>query len=101
MKEADAFVGSLIFDYDDVLVVESLLFNVKGPRLISARSNSWHSTSRDFSMNKTDDEDSGPPAVKLSCPSLVVVKKTSEWILETVKVGPSLLKLCLVKKLVI
>jgi magnesium chelatase subunit H len=34
MKEADAFVGSLIFDYDDVLVVESLLFNVKGPRLI-------------------------------------------------------------------
>jgi hypothetical protein len=27
-------LGSLIFDYDDVLVVESLLFNVKGPRLI-------------------------------------------------------------------
>jgi hypothetical protein len=31
MKEADAFVGSLIFDYDDVLVVESLLSNVRSP----------------------------------------------------------------------
>jgi magnesium chelatase subunit H len=42
MKEADAFVGSLIFDYDDVLVVESLLSNVRVP-VFSARSNSWHS----------------------------------------------------------
>jgi magnesium chelatase subunit H len=56
MKEADAFVGSLIFDYDDVLVVESLLSNVRGPRLIfSAVELMAFSTSRTFSMNKTDE----------------------------------------------
>jgi len=34
MKNADAFVGSLIFDYDDVLAVKEHLEHIQGPRFI-------------------------------------------------------------------
>jgi hypothetical protein len=34
MKHADAFVGSLIFDYDDVLAIQKVLPSIQGPRLL-------------------------------------------------------------------
>jgi hypothetical protein len=34
VQNADIFIGSLIFDYDDVVFVSALLDHVKGPRLI-------------------------------------------------------------------
>ncbi len=34
VKSADIFIGSLIFDYDDVVAVTELLDDVKGPRLL-------------------------------------------------------------------
>jgi Domain of unknown function (DUF3479) len=33
VQEADSFIGSLIFDYDDVLAVKQVLPSVKGPRV--------------------------------------------------------------------
>lgn len=98
MKEADAFVGSLIFDYDDVLVVESLLPNVKGPRLIfeSAIELMAFNQVGTFSMNKTDDEGpSGPPpAVKAILSKFGSGKEEDKLsgYLKLLKVGPSLLK---------
>jgi magnesium chelatase subunit H len=98
MKEADAFVGSLIFDYDDVLVVESLLCNVKGPRLIfeSATELMAFNQVGTFSMNKTDDEGpSGPPpAVKAILSKFGSGKEEDKLsgYLKLLKVGPSLLK---------
>jgi magnesium chelatase subunit H len=98
MKEADAFVGSLIFDYDDVLVVESLLSNVRGPRLIfeSATELMAFNQVGTFSMNKTDDEGpSGPPpAVKAILSKFGSGKEEDKLsgYLKLLKVGPSLLK---------
>jgi hypothetical protein len=34
MKRADAFVASLIFDYDDVLAIQKVLPSIQGPRLL-------------------------------------------------------------------
>ena len=34
VQRADIFIGSLIFDYDDVVAVTNLLEHVKGPRLL-------------------------------------------------------------------
>jgi magnesium chelatase subunit H len=98
MKGADAFVCSLIFDYDDVLVVESLLSNVKGPRLIfeSAVELMAFNQVGSFSMNKTDDEGpSGPPpAVKAILSKFGSGKEEDKLsgYLKLLKVGPSLLK---------
>jgi magnesium chelatase subunit H len=98
MKEADAFVGSLIFDYDDVLVVESLLSNVKGPRLIFESATELMSFNQvgTFSMNKTDDEGpSGPPPAVQAILSKFGSGKEEDKLngyLKLLKVGPSLLK---------
>ena len=34
VREADIFIASLIFDYDDVVAILDLIEDVKGPRLI-------------------------------------------------------------------
>lgn len=67
VKNADAFIGSLIFDYDDVVAVSSLLSHVRGPRLIFESATELMSFNRvgTFNMESSDDGPSGPPpAVK-------------------------------------
>lgn len=98
VKEADAFVGSLIFDYDDALVVENLLPHVKGPRLIFESATELMSFNRvgSFSMNTTDnDGPSGPPpAVKAILSKFGSGKEEDKLsgYLKLLKIGPSLLK---------
>jgi len=69
MQDADAFVGSLVFDYDDVAVVKSLLPSVKGPRLLFECATELMEFNQvgSFNMMKKDGDDAstGPPqAVK-------------------------------------
>jgi magnesium chelatase subunit H len=98
MKNADAFVGSLIFDYDDALVVESLLPYVKGPRLIFESATELMSFNQvgTFSMNKTDDDGpSGPPPAVQAVLSKFGSGKEEDKLsgyLKLLKIGPSLLK---------
>ena len=67
VKNADAFIGSLIFDYDDVLAVKSQLANVKGPCLIFESATELMEFNRvgSFNMKTSDKGPAGPPpAVK-------------------------------------
>lgn len=70
MQSCDAFVGSLIFDYDDVIAVESLLVHIQGPRFLfeCATELMQYNSVGSFSMmpsNTYDKSASGPPpAVK-------------------------------------
>lgn len=63
MKEADIFIGSLIFDYDDVIAVEALLDSVQGPRLIFECATELMTYNRvgSFNMKIKDGEEAGPP----------------------------------------
>ena len=99
MKEADAFVGSLVFDYDDVVVVQKLLPFVKGPRLIfeSATELMEFNQVGSFSMQKAGDDDSpaGPPAPVKAILSKFGSGKEEDKLsgyLKLLKVGPDLLK---------
>ncbi len=68
MKEADIFIGSLIFDYEDVVAVEALLDYVKGPRLLFECATELMTYNRVGSFNMEVKEGEGPagppPAVK-------------------------------------
>jgi magnesium chelatase subunit H len=67
LKSADAFVGSLIFDYDDVIAVEKLLDNVKGPRFVFESATELMAFNKvgSFTMEPGEDGPAGPPpAVK-------------------------------------
>ena len=70
MKHANIFIGSLIFDYEDVIAVEALLDYVSGPRLLFECATELMTYNRvgSFSMEaKEGDESSSmgpPPAVK-------------------------------------
>jgi len=67
VENADAFIGSLIFDYDDVLAVKKLLEDVQGPRLIfeSATELMEYNMVGTFNMKSSGDGPAGPPpAVK-------------------------------------
>lgn len=98
VREADAFVGSLIFDYDDVLAVQELLSQVKGPRFIfeSATELMEFNEVGSFSMKPGTDGPSGPPpAVKAVLSKFGSGKEEDKLAgyLKLLKVGPDLLKL--------
>eukprot|EP00977_Amphora_coffeiformis_P020580 scaffold8374_cov175-Amphora_coffeaeformis.AAC.19 len=98
VREADAFVGSLIFDYDDVLAVQALLADVQGPRFIfeSATELMEFNEVGSFSMKPGKDGPSGPPpAVKAVLSKFGSGKEEDKLAgyLKLLKVGPDLLKL--------
>lgn len=69
MKNADIFIGSLIFDYEDVIAVEALLDFVEGPRLLFECATELMTYNRvgTFSMEVKEGEEMSngpPPAVK-------------------------------------
>ena len=99
MRGADAFVGSLIFDYDDALAVKELLPHVKGPRLVfeSATELMTYNRVGTFSMEQKEGQDgpSGPPpAVKAILNKFSSGKEEDKisGYLKMLKVGPDLLK---------
>lgn len=97
MKEADAFIGSLIFDYDDVLVVEKLLPNIKGPRLLfecATEIMTFNQVGK-FNMQTTGDGPAGPPPAVKAILSKFGSGKEEDRIsgyLKLLKFGPDLLK---------
>ena len=104
VRTCDAFVGSLIFDYDDVVAVESLLPTVvEGPRLLfeCATELMQYNHMGSFSMMPAADGDDGerrpsgpPPAVKAILSKFGSGKEEDKLsgYLQLLKVGPDLLK---------
>eukprot|EP00984_Skeletonema_dohrnii_P026418 scaffold15775_cov74-Skeletonema_dohrnii-CCMP3373.AAC.2 len=70
VQNADLFIGSLIFDYDDVMAVSELLPHVKGPRLLFECATELMTFNKvgSFNMEAKQDgsgsSDGPPPAVK-------------------------------------
>jgi len=97
VRNADLFIGSLIFDYDDVVAVSSLLDDVKGPRLLFECATELMTYNRvgSFNMEQSGDGPSGPPpAVKAILNKFSSGKeedKISGYI-KMLKFGPDLLK---------
>lgn len=99
VTSADAFVGSLIFDYDDAMAVQQLLPLVKGPRLLfeSATELMSYNQVGSFSMMKAegDETSSGPPpAIKAVLSKFGSGKEEDKLAgyLQLLKIGPDLLK---------
>ena len=100
MKEADAFIGSLVFDYDDVLAVKQLCDQIQGPRFVFECATELMSMNKvgTFSMMKKEGEEqqpSGPPAPVKKILSLFSSGKEEDKIsgyLKFLKIGPSLLQ---------
>jgi magnesium chelatase subunit H len=97
VKNADAFIGSLVFDYDDVLAVKKLLQHVKGPRLIfeSATELMEYNSVGSFNMKSAGDGPAGPPPAVKAVISKFSSGKEEDKIsgyLKMLKVGPELLK---------
>jgi magnesium chelatase subunit H len=97
VRTCQAFVGSLIFDYDDAVAVQQLLPLVTGPRLIfeSATELMVFNQVGSFSMMTKDGEASGPPpaikAILSKFGSGREEDKLSAY-LQLLKVGPDLLR---------
>lgn len=69
MKNADVFIGSLVFDYEDVVALEALMEYVSGPRLLFECATELMTYNRvgSFSMEVKEGEEGKmgpPPAVK-------------------------------------
>ncbi|GKY95621.1 hypothetical protein MPSEU_000523400 [Mayamaea pseudoterrestris] len=98
LLDADAFIGSLIFDYDDVLAIKSLLPKINGPRLIfeSATELMEFNSVGTFNMAKVDDGSAPgpPPAIKTILSTFGSGKEEDKLsgYLKLLKVGPDLLK---------
>lgn len=98
MKNADIFVGSLIFDYDDVIAVEALLPHVKGPRLLFECSLELmeYNEVGTFNMKKssTGEKAGPPPAVKAILSQFGSGKEEDRvaGYVKLLKFGPDLLK---------
>jgi len=105
MKDADIFIGSLIFDYDDVMALEKLLPNVKGPRLLFECATELMTFNKvgSFSMAPSESTSNGrgtaalpgpPPAVKAILSKFSSGKEEDKinGYLKLLKVGPDLLK---------
>jgi len=96
VKSADAFVGSLIFDYDDALAIQKLLDEVKGPRLIFESATELMSYNRigSFSMESGNQLAGPPPAVKAILSKFSSGKEEDKLsgYLKMLKMGPTLLK---------
>jgi len=92
MKNADAFLGSLIFDYDDALAVKNLLHHIKGPIFI------FESADEIMSFNRVGNfrlSGSGPPAAVKAILSKFSSGREEDKLLgyiKLLKVGPDLLK---------
>jgi magnesium chelatase subunit H len=98
VREADAFIGSLIFDYDDVLAVQSVLSEVQGPRLVFESATELMELNKvgSFSMMPGKEGPSGPPPVVQAVLSKFGSGKEEDKLagyLKLLKVGPDLLKL--------
>lgn len=94
---ADAFIGSLIFDYDDALVVQKLLPDINGPRLIFESATELMTFNRvgTFSMEPKGDGPAGPPPAIKAILSKFSSGKEEDKIsgyLKLLKIGPTLLK---------
>ncbi len=94
---ADAFIGSLIFDYDDALAVQKLLPEVNGPRLIFESATELMAFNRvgSFSMEPKGDGPAGPPPAIKAILSKFSSGKEEDKIsgyLKLLKIGPTLLK---------
>jgi len=97
MKDADIFVGSLIFDYDDVVAVESLLHHVKGPRILfeCATELMAYNEVGSFNMKTSDGEQAGPPLAVQAVLSAFSSGKEEDRVAgyaKLLKAGPTLLK---------
>lgn len=98
MKNADLFIGSLLFDYDDVMAVENLLHHVKGPRLIFECATELMAYNKvgSFNMKTSPDvESSGPPPVVKAVLSLFTSSREEDRVagyVKLLKIGPDLLK---------
>ena len=96
VENADAFIGSLIFDYDDALAVKDLLSSVKGPRLIFECATELMTFNQvgSFSMDTGDQPAGPPPAVKAVLSKFSSGKEEDKLAgyLKLLKVGPDLLK---------
>ena len=102
MKESDAFIASLIFDYDDVVAVTSLLdergeHDDSRTRLCFECATELMSYNRvgTFSMESSEDGPSGPPpAVKAILSKFSSGKEEDKLsgYLKLLKVGPDLLR---------
>ncbi|KAL7508774.1 hypothetical protein ACHAXN_005850 [Cyclotella atomus] len=95
VQNADIFIGSLIFDYDDVVFVSALLDHVKGPRLIFECATELMSFNRVGKFTMTSSGQSGPPAPIKAILSKFSSGKEEDKIngyLKMLKVGPDLLK---------
>eukprot|EP00804_Cyclotella_cryptica_P016326 CCRYP_009901-RA/>CCRYP_009901-RA protein AED:0.09 eAED:0.09 QI:132/1/1/1/0.94/0.88/18/1271/1454 len=97
LRKADIFIGSLIFDYDDVVAVASLLPHVRGPRLVFECATELMSFNRvgKFNMENTGDGPQGPPPAVKAILSKFSSGKEEDKIsgyLKMLKVGPDLLK---------
>ena len=97
MEDADIFIGSLLFDYDDVLAVESLLHHVKGPKLLfeCATELMAYNEVGSFNMKTVDGEQAGPPPAVKAVLSQFTSGKEEDRVagyVKLLKVGPDLLK---------
>ncbi|KAL7468553.1 hypothetical protein ACHAXS_008781 [Conticribra weissflogii] len=97
VENADAFIGSLIFDYDDVVAVSSLLPHVRGPRLIFESATELMAFNRvgTFNMESSGDGPTGPPpAIKAILNKFSSGKEEDKinGYLKMLKMGPDLLK---------
>ena len=101
MESADAFIGSLVFDYDDVLAIQPLLANITGPRLLFECATELMAFNHigTFSMAKGDEDSttsaSGPPPYVQAILSKFSSNKEEDKLsayLKLLKIGPDLLK---------
>ena len=98
VQNADAFVGSLVFDYDDAVAVQQLLPNVTGPRLLFECATELMEFNQVGSFNMKPGEGQAaagpPPAVKAVLSKFGSGKEEDKLsgYLKLLKVGPSLLK---------
>ena len=97
VQEADIFVGSLLFDYDDVKAVERLLPSVKGPRLLFECATELMEFNQvgTFNMRPSGDGPAGPPpAVKAILSKFGSGKEEDKLAgyIKLLKFGPDLLK---------
>jgi magnesium chelatase subunit H len=96
MDEADAFIGSLVFDYDDVLVVQKYAEKITGPRFVFECATEIMTLNKvgSFSMNQKAGA-SGPPAPVKKVLSMFSSGKEEDKIsgyLKFLKIGPTLLQ---------
>ncbi len=101
VQNADLFIGSLIFDYDDVIAVAELLPFVKGPRLLFECATELMAYNKvgTFNMEAKGDKDGSgsdgpPPAIKAILNKFSSGKEEDKisGYLKMLKVGPDLLK---------